>query len=59
MHNELVIEKWVNRRHFFIDQKSLQKFGLTGEFSSVYPYHMILFFLSKVDFWYYYWLSSG
>ena len=23
---------------FFIDEESLQKFDLTGEFSSVYPY---------------------
>ena len=26
MHNKFVIEKWVNRRHFFIDVKNLQKF---------------------------------
>ena len=29
------MEKWVNRRHFFIDEKNLQKFGLTGEVISV------------------------
>ena len=43
MHNEFVIEKWVNRRHFLVDEKILQKFGLIGEFSSVYPYYMIIF----------------
>ena len=31
MQNKFVIEKWVNRRHFFIDEKNLQKFGLIGE----------------------------
>ena len=25
------MEKWVIRRHFFIDEKNLQKLGLTGE----------------------------
>ena len=34
MDNKFVIEKWVNRRHFFIDDKNLEKFGLTGEFIS-------------------------
>ena len=50
MDNEFVIEKWVNRWHFFIDEKSLQKFRPTGEFSSVCPYYMILFFFSKSIF---------
>ena len=35
MHNKFVIEKWVNRRHFFIDEKNLQKLGLTEEPISV------------------------
>ena len=34
-HNKFVIEKWVNRHHFFIDDKNLQKFGLTRGFISV------------------------
>ena len=32
--NKFLVEKWVNRRHFFIDEKNLQKFGLTGELVS-------------------------
>ena len=56
--NDFVIEKWVNRRHFFIDKESFQNFGLTEDFNSVYPYYMIIF-LSEVDFWCYDWLSSG
>ena len=35
MHNKLVIEKYVNRCHFFIDERNLQKNGLTGELISV------------------------
>ena len=35
MHNKFVIEKWVNRHHFFIYEKNLQKFGLTAEVISV------------------------
>ena len=31
MHNKIFIEKWVNRRHFFIDEKNLQKSDLMGE----------------------------
>ena len=30
MQNKFVIEKWVIRRNFFIDEENLQKFGLTG-----------------------------
>ena len=29
------MEKWVDRRQFYIDEKNLQKFGLTGELVSV------------------------
>ena len=32
---KFVIEKWVNHRYFLIDEKHLQKFGLTGEVISV------------------------
>ena len=42
MHNKFVIEKWVNRRHFYIDEKNQQKFGLTGELISVKSYYMII-----------------
>ena len=35
IHNKFVIEKWVNRHHFYIDEINLQKFGLAGEVSSV------------------------
>ena len=35
IHNKFVIEKWVNRCHFFVDQKNLQKFGLAAELVSV------------------------
>ena len=35
MHDKFVIEKWVNRHHFYIDKKNLQKFALTGEFISL------------------------
>ena len=35
MHNKFVIEKWVNLRYFFIDEKNLQIFGLTVEPISV------------------------
>ena len=40
--NKSFIEKWVNHRHFFIDEKNLQKLGLTGELISVYSYCMII-----------------
>ena len=36
IHNKFIIEKWVNRRHFFIDEKNLQKLVLTGELISAY-----------------------
>ena len=32
---KFVIKKWVNRRHFFIDEKNLQFFGLATEVISV------------------------
>ena len=38
IHNKSFIEKWVNRHHFFIDEKNLQKFGLRGGFLSVESY---------------------
>ena len=42
-------EKWVNRRHFFIDEKNLEKLGVTGERLSVYSYYMMIrFFHSQV-----------
>ena len=34
MHNKFVIEKWINRRHFFIDEKKWKNFGLKGELIS-------------------------
>ena len=33
--NISVIEKWVKRRRFFIDDKNMQKFDLTGQVSSL------------------------
>ena len=33
---------WVNRRHFYIDEKNLQEFGLTGKCISVGSYYMII-----------------
>ena len=43
------MENWVNRRHFFIDKKHLQKFGLPGEVTSVQSYYMTtLSFQSQV-----------
>ena len=40
IHNKFPVEKRVNRRHFYIDEKNLQKFGLTGELLSVGSYYM-------------------
>ena len=34
IYKEFVIEKWVNWRHFYIDEKNFQKFDLTGELIS-------------------------
>ena len=34
IHNKFFIEKWVNRHHFFIDEKNLRKSGLRGGFLS-------------------------
>ena len=42
MHDKFFIEKWVNRRYSFIDEKDLQKLALTGEVISVYSYYMII-----------------
>ena len=36
------IKKWFKRRHFFIDEKNLQKLGLTGELISVNSYYMTI-----------------
>ena len=47
MHNKFIIEKWVNRRHFFIDEKNLQKLGLTEELISAYLYYIIFSFQSQ------------
>ena len=35
IYDKFVFGKWVNCHHFFVDEKNLQKFGLTGEFISV------------------------
>ena len=35
MHNKNIIKKWVNRRHFFINEKNFRKFGLAAEVISV------------------------
>ena len=35
MHNKFVTEKWVICCHFFIDEKNLQKSGLTRKLTSV------------------------
>ena len=49
IHNKFLNEKWVNRRHFFIDEKNLEKLGVTGELLSVYSYYMMIrFFHSQV-----------
>ena len=40
--NKFFIEKCVNSRHFFIDEKDLQKLGLAGELMPVYSYYMII-----------------
>ena len=42
IYNQFFIEKWVNRHHFFIDEKDLQKLGLIGELISAYSYYMII-----------------
>ena len=42
IHNKIIIEKSVNRRDFFIDEKNLQKLGLLGELISAYLYYMII-----------------
>ena len=38
-HNKFIIEKWVNRRYFFIDEKKLQKLGLTRQLISAHLYY--------------------
>ena len=35
IHTKFVTKKWVNRRHFFIDEKNLQICGLTAQVLSV------------------------
>ena len=42
IYTKFISEKWVNRRHFFIDEKNLQKLGLAGELISAYLYYMII-----------------
>ena len=42
IYTKFIREKWVNRRHFFIDEKNLQKLGLAGELISAYLYYMII-----------------
>ena len=42
IHHKFFIEKWVNRRHFFIDEKNLQKLRLTAELISVYSYNITI-----------------
>ena len=34
IYNQFFIEKWVNRRHFYIDEKKLKKFGMTEKLIS-------------------------
>ena len=34
IHNKFVTEKWVNRCHFFLDEKNVQKISPAGEVSS-------------------------
>ena len=41
LHKKFFSEKWVNRCHFFINEKNLQKLSVTGELLSAYSYHMI------------------
>ena len=42
IHNQFITEKWVNRPHFYIDDKNLQKLGLTRELISRYSYCRII-----------------
>ena len=42
IHSKLIIEKWVTRRHFFIDEKNLQNLGLIGELIFAYLYYIII-----------------
>ena len=49
VHNNFLNEKWVNRRYCFVDEKNLEKLGVTGGLLSVYSqYMMIRFFHSQV-----------
>ena len=34
MHYKFLNKNWVNRRHFFIDEKNLEKLAMTGELLS-------------------------
>ena len=47
MNNKFIIEKWVNSRHFFIDEKHLQKLSLRGQIISAYLYYMIILYFSQ------------
>ena len=43
MHNKFIIEKSLNRGHFFIDEINVRNLGLIGELVSAYLYCMINF----------------
>ena len=36
------MKKWVNGRHFCIDEEHLEKLSVTGEFLSVYSSYMMI-----------------
>ena len=42
MHYKFLIERWVNRRRFIIDNRNWQKFGLRGELIYVYSHYIII-----------------
>ena len=44
IHDKFLNEKWVNRRHFFIDEKNLEKLVVAGELLSAYSYYMMIRF---------------
>ena len=48
MHNKFVIEKWVNRRHFFIDVKNLQKLSGKKTYLCLIILHDHSFFLNLI-----------
>ena len=41
MHYKFLIERWVNRRRFIIDNRNWQKFGLRGELIYVYSHYIL------------------